>query len=114
MLSGNNAGGNFAHIGGAFAGWLMAYMLNKGKDITDFINRPIDWFVTLFNNRKKRKKQKGKFTYSSTGRNTDYEYNARKKASEAEINKILEKIKSGGYSSLTEAEKKKLFEASSK
>lgn len=113
MLSGNNAGGNFAHIGGAFAGWLMAYLLNKGKDITEFVNRPIDWFVTIFKKNDKRKKKKGNFTYSPGGRATDYEYNARKKASEAEIDKILEKIKSGGYSSLTEEEKKKLFEASS-
>lgn len=31
MLSGENAGGNFAHLGGAFAGWLVADMLNKGR-----------------------------------------------------------------------------------
>ena len=114
MLSGDNAGGNFAHIGGAFAGWLMAYLLNKGKDITEFVNRPIDWFVTIFKKKNKTRKKKGNFTYSSGGRTADYEYNARKKASEAEIDKILEKIKSGGYSSLSEEEKKKLFEASSK
>ena len=114
MLSGDNAGGNFAHLGGAFAGWFMAYMLNRGRDVTDWVNRPIDWFMTLFKKRGGAKKKKGRFTYSSSGRNADYEYNARKKASEAEIDKILEKIKNGGYSSLSEAEKKKLFEASSK
>lgn len=114
MLSGDNAGGNFAHLGGAFAGWFMAYMLNRGRDVTDWVNRPIDWFMTLFKKRGGTKKKKGRFTYSSSGRNADYEYNARKKASEAEIDKILEKVKNGGYSSLSEAEKKKLFEASSK
>lgn len=115
MLSSDNAGGNFAHLGGAFAGWLMAYLLNRGKDITDVVNRPIDWVVTFFRNRKYAKKKKGRFTYSpGGGRSADYEYNARKKASETEINKILEKIKAGGYSSLSEEEKKKLFEASSK
>lgn len=114
MLSGDNAGGNFAHLGGAFAGWFMAYMLNRGRDVTDWVNRPIDWFMTLFKKRGGTKKKKGRFTYSSSGRNADYEYNARKKASEAEIDKILEKIKNGGYSSLSESEKKKLFEASSK
>ena len=114
MLSGGNAGGNFAHLGGAFAGWFMAYMLNKGRDVTSWVNRPIDWFVTLLKKRPETKKRKGKFTYSSSGRNADYEYNARKKASEAEVDKILEKIKIGGYSSLSDAEKKKLFDASSK
>ena len=114
MLSGDNAGGNFAHLGGAFAGWLMAYMLNKGKDVTAFVNRPIDWVVTLFKSNPSDKKKKGKFTYTKTGRNADYEYNARKKASEAEVDKILEKIKKGGYSSLTDEEKKRLFDASGK
>ena len=114
MLSGDNAGGNFAHLGGAFAGWLMAYMLNKGKDITAFVNRPIDWVVTLFKSKPAQKRKKGKFTYAKTGRNADYEYNARKKESEAAVDKILEKIKKGGYSSLTEEEKKRLFEASGK
>ena len=114
MLSGDNAGGNFAHLGGAFAGWLMAYMLNKGKDITAFVNRPIDWVVTLFKSKPAQKRKKGKFTYAKTGRNADYEYNARKKESEAAVDKILEKIKKGGYSSLTEEEKKRIFEASGK
>ena len=115
MLSGNNAGGNFAHLGGALAGWLVAYMLNKGVDITSFVNKPIDWIATLFKKETYRRKPKPKFKYSAGGsRNADYEYNARKKASEAEVDRILEKIKKGGYASLTDDEKKRLFDASSK
>jgi hypothetical protein len=61
------------------------------------------------------KAKKGKFTYSKgTARNDDYEYNARKKSDEAAIDKILEKIKKGGYASLTDDEKKRLFDASSR
>ena len=63
MLSGKNAGGNFAHIGGALAGWLMSYLLNKGKDITALVNRPIDWIVNIFRESNRKKRQKGKFTY---------------------------------------------------
>ena len=60
-------------------------------------------------------KKKRTFTYSAGGkRGSDYEFNARKKADEAEINTILEKIKKGGYASLSESEKKRLFDASSK
>jgi membrane associated rhomboid family serine protease len=115
MLSGNNAGGNFAHLGGALAGWLVAYMLNKGVDITSVVNKPIDWIATLFKKETYRRKPKPKFKYSAGGsRNADYEYNARKKASEAEVDRILEKIKKGGYASLTDDEKKRLFDASSK
>ena len=114
MLAGNNAGGNFAHLGGAVAGWLVAYMLNKGVDITSFVNKPIDWVTSFFKKGHSSRKRKPEFKYSSGGRSADYEYNARKKANEAEIDKILEKIKRGGYASLTEEEKKRLFDASSK
>ncbi len=114
MLAGNNAGGNFAHLGGAVCGWLVAYMLNKGVDITSVVNKPVDWITTLFKKEHFCKKKKTKFKYSSGGRKADYEYNARKRASEAEVDKILEKIKKGGYASLTDEEKKRLFDASSK
>lgn len=115
LLAGDNAGGNFAHLGGAFAGYIFAFLLGKGVDLTDVINRPIDWVKWLFSG-KIFKRKKRKFTYSSTGgkRAADYEYNAGKKADEAEIDAILEKIKKGGYASLTDEEKKRLFNASSK
>ena len=84
MLSGNNAGGNFAHLGGALAGWLVAYMLNKGVDITSVVNKPIDWIATLFKKETYRRKPKPNFKYSAGGSlNAESEYNARKKASEA-------------------------------
>ena len=114
MLSGNNAGGNFAHLGGAAAGWLVAYMLNKGVDITSVVNKPVDWISALFKKENYRRKKKTKFKYSAGGRKADYEYNARKKENEAEVDRILEKIKKGGYSSLSDDEKRRLFDASSK
>ena len=114
MLSGDNAGGNFAHLGGAFGGLLVAVALSRGTDITEVVNRPLDWLGSLFKKRPKKAK-KGKFTYSKGGkRGDDYEYNARKKSDEAEIDKILEKIKKGGYASLTDDEKRRLFDASSR
>lgn len=114
MLAGNNAGGNFAHLGGAVAGWLIASMLNRGVDVTSAVNKPVDWIATLFKKSFSCKRKKGKFKYSAGSRRADYEYNAHKRATEAEIDKILEKIKKGGYASLTEEEKKRLFDASSK
>lgn len=112
MLTGSNAGGNFAHLGGAFAGWLFAHMLGKGTDIVSLAARPFEWFVSLF--KRTAAPKKSKFTYVKGGRRADYEYNARKKAQEAEVDRILEKIKQGGYASLSEEEKRRLFEASSK
>lgn len=114
MLSGDNAGGNFAHLGGALGGFLVALSLGRGVDITELVNRPIDWITSLFKKRPKKVK-KGKFTYTAGGkRSDDYEYNARKKSDEAEIDLILEKIKKGGYASLTDEEKRRLFDASSR
>ena len=50
---------------------------------------------------------------ASHGRMTDdMDYNARKKQRAEEINRILEKVKRDGYGSLTEEEKRKLFDAS--
>lgn len=43
---------------------------------------------------------------------SDMEWNYRKKEREAEIDRILEKVKKGGYNSLTDDEKRKLFDAS--
>ena len=118
MLTGDNPGGNFAHLGGMFAGWLVAFLLNKGYDLTNVVNRPLDLLSRIFKKRPRTKKKTGfKFSRgggSATKRSDDYAYNARKKADEAEVDKILEKIKKGGYASLSEAEKKRLFEASSK
>jgi len=45
---------------------------------------------------------------------SDYDYNARRNQENAEVDRILEKIKKSGYNCLTEEEKKRLFEASNK
>lgn len=115
MLSGNNAGGNFAHLGGAFGGYLFAMLLGKGVDVTDILCRPVDWVRSMIGKLRSPRRKKRKFTYSPGGKHgTDYEHNARKRAAEAEVDAILEKIKKGGYASLSEEEKKRLFNASSK
>ena len=48
---------------------------------------------------------------SNTRQETDWEYNARKKREQDDIDKILDKIRKSGYDSLTEDEKKKLFDS---
>ena len=45
---------------------------------------------------------------------TDWDYNADKKATEEEIDRILDKIRKNGYASLTKEEKQFLFESSNK
>jgi hypothetical protein len=50
--------------------------------------------------------------HTTNSRTADYEYNARKKAQSDEVDKILEKLKKSGYASLSDEEKRRLFEAS--
>lgn len=104
-----NSGGHVAHIGGAIVGYVFAKQYLKGKDITRWINKIIDWIVNLT---KPSDKKKMKVKYKK--READYEFNQRKNQATEEIDRILDKIKSSGYSSLNTEEKKRLFDASKK
>lgn len=110
FMTSNNAGGHIAHLGGALAGWWFAAGLSKGKDVTRWINNFIDWLLGIWQAKRAPKKPKMKVHYG--GRASDYEYNARKKEQSEEIDRILDKLKKSGYSSLTTEEKQRLFDAS--
>lgn len=105
----SNPGGHVAHIGGAIVGYIFAKQYLKGKDITKWMSQVIDFIVNL---RKPKPRKKMKVTYSK--RANDYDYNQRRNMQSLEIDRILDKIKSSGYSSLSSDEKKQLFDASKK
>ena len=46
--------------------------------------------------------------------NPDWDYNAKQKASQEEVDRILDKIRKSGYDSLTKDEKQTLFDQSKK
>ncbi len=104
-----NAGGHFAHLGGALMGAIFAICYSKGTDITIPLSRFFTWIGNLFKSEPKAKPSAG-------GRRaeTDAEYNRRKAREQREIDKILDKVKESGYSSLTKEEKEKLFSNSNK
>ncbi len=107
-----NPGGHIAHIGGAVVGYIFAHFIQRGTDITAWINKIMDFFVNMFSF---KKKPKMKVTYSnSRTREKEYDYNERKNRQEADIDAILDKIKQSGYDSLSKDEKKRLFDASKK
>ena len=81
FVTSNNAGGHIAHLGGALAGWWFAAGLQKGTDVTKWINIFIDWFWGIWKVKHAPKKPKMKVHYG--GRAGDYEYNARKKEQNA-------------------------------
>jgi membrane associated rhomboid family serine protease len=111
----DNAGGHIAHLGGAFLGYIFVINYRKGTDITIWVSRLLYGIKEFFKPSKdmkityrNKKKEKPNRTES------DMEYNARKKAEQDEIDKILEKIAQSGYSSLSKSEKEKLFNMSNK
>ena len=110
FVTSGNGGGHIAHLGGALAGWWFAASLQKGRDVTRWINQVFDWFSvgSIF----KVSPKKSKMKVERGGRAADYDYNSRKKQQSEEIDRILDKLKKSGYSSLTTEEKKRLFDAS--
>lgn len=108
-ISGSNAGGNIAHLGGALWGFVYMWQLKRGRDIIAPFNRFLSSFGSLFRRRKL------KVTYrNNVGSMSDWEYNARRKKEKEAMNEILDKIGKSGYESLTKREKEILFHASSK
>lgn len=96
-----NAGGHLAHIGGAVLGFCIGYRWAvKGKP------RATGTGWNPF-----RRKPKMTVVYRRRPM-TDMEYNYDKAMRTREVDRILDKVKSSGYASLTSEEKKKLFDAS--
>lgn len=108
----NNAGGHIAHLGGALAGWWFASGISRGYDITRWANVCMDAIAGLFSKRERKPRKPKMKVHTTNARTADYEYNARKKAQSDEVDRILDKLKQSGYSSLSEEEKRRLFEAS--
>jgi hypothetical protein len=114
-ITGKNAGGEISHLGGALMGWFWFVVLNKNVDLTKPFNKIITFFVDIFDFDKKPlkiKKTKQQFHYIKP--KSDAEYNQERARNNAEMDKILDKIRLSGYASLTEKEKRKLFEVSNK
>ena len=117
FISYENAGGHIAHLGGAAAGWFFAAGLARGIDRTQWINHIFDFLSgKLAVDWKKwfnwKRKAKPKMNVHYGDRQKDYDFNAQKKAREEELNQILDKLRKSGYGSLTDEEKRRLFDAS--
>jgi membrane associated rhomboid family serine protease len=105
---GSNAGGNIAHLGGALMGFVYIKQLQAGVNWGGWITATLDWFKGLFSS-----KPKVKVTYRKA-EPTQAKANTPGKASQEEIDRILDKISDRGYESLSKEEKEKLFNASKK
>lgn len=106
-LYGSNDGvAHFAHLGGMVVGFLLILYWTKQNSMSGgYLEKINNWFQN-------RRKPKMKVHYGE--KEADYQYNARKKENQEEIDRILDKVRKSGYESLTVDEKKKLFESSNK
>lgn len=102
-LIGTNAGGHFAHLGGALFGFLYVNQASN-KEIKLF-----DFFSNLFKKKKKLLRtvhQSKSKKRSTTSQNTDL--------TQKQVDAILDKISKSGYDTLTKSEKEFLFKQGKK
>ncbi len=105
---------HLAHLGGmVFGFFLIRYWRKQAGGYTSG--------TQLFAQMKQRWEQRNGAHKTSHGgakrdevSNPDWEYNARKKATQEEIDRILDKIRKSGYDSLSKEEKQTLFDQSKK
>ena len=117
---------HFAHLGGMLFGWLLLRYWRRQPQPRDpwqqwtingeplrkptLKDRIVHWWNGLGNG----KKTKPGNAHRTATRETDYEYNMRKKAEEKRMDEILDKIRLSGYDSLTTEEKQELYRLSRK
>ena len=104
-VSGSNAGGHIAHLGGALFGFTYIRQLKQGRDLAKWFNNFIDRLSTMFKGGSKMK-----VSYKRTVADDDYVSN--KKAKQERTDEILDKISKSGYGSLTKEEREFLFKSS--
>jgi membrane associated rhomboid family serine protease len=112
MIRSGNAGGHFAHLGGALWGISYALLIRKGFDPS----RVLDIFSkgSVKTGYSRPKKVKFKKVHTSNRPLTDEEYNAQRADNQKKIDTILDKIAKSGYATLSKEEKEFLFKSSKK
>jgi membrane associated rhomboid family serine protease len=108
---GTNAGGEIAHLGGAFIGFVYIKQLQAGINWGGWVTSTLYWMKNLFKAKPKVKVSYRNEQYQQFKKATEHKGS---NISQAEIDAILDKISAGGYESLTKDEKEKLFNASKK
>ena len=93
-ISGDNAGGHIAHLGGALFGFIYIRSLRNGTNLTKWMEILSDRFS------------------GKRGKKSDEDFALHKKAKQEQMDEILDKINKSGYGSLSQSEKDFLFQMS--
>ncbi len=106
---------HMAHLGGMLFGFLLIRYWQKHPDSSQRFGR--SYGQEFFDNMKRRYDQRQqnngmRAEKPNPRRESDEEYNARKRKNQEEVDAILDKIRKSGYDSLTKEEKQKLFDQS--
>ena len=105
---------HFAHLGGMLFGFLLIRYWQKHPESELYGRSHGRQFFDRWRANWENRKGKSYGAEEDVRHKTDWDYNADKKAQEEKIDKILDKIRKNGYGSLTEEEKRFLFESSNK
>lgn len=109
---------HLAHLGGMVFGFFLIRYWRRHPDIRYSRRGGQQFFDSMrasWERRTGRKDRGGVFTNSANTRHeSDWDYNARRKAEQERMDEILDKIRRNGYESLTREEKQQLFDASNR
>lgn len=109
---------HLAHLGGMVFGFFLIRYWRRHPDIRYSRRSGQQFFDSMrasWERRTGRKNRGGVFTNSANTRHeSDWDYNARRKAEQERMDEILDKIRRNGYESLTREEKQQLFDASNR
>ena len=109
---------HLAHLGGMVFGFFLIRYWRRHPDIRYSRRSGQQFFDSMrasWERRTGRKDSGSVFTNSANTRHeSDWDYNARRKAEQERMDEILDKIRRNGYESLTREEKQQLFDASNR
>jgi membrane associated rhomboid family serine protease len=106
---------HLAHLGGILFGFiLIRYWQHHPSYYESSGNFDAKRFFSQMKNQWEKKTHRSENQRERREANPDWEYNAKQKATQEEIDRILDKIRKSGYDSLTKEEKNKLFDQSNK
>jgi membrane associated rhomboid family serine protease len=101
---------HMAHLGGMLFGFLLIRYWQKNPGSLDMAGgrQFFDRMKRNFDQHQRRQRPEPR----TGSKEADMEYNARKRQTQEEVDRILDKIRKSGYDSLTKDEKQRLFDAS--